>query len=189
LRARKSRRAVSAELERVREIVACVTSRPVFASSRPTLEAELAITFANPVPLRLRRGGHLLFFMAISIGIEEAVDAHGEAALSVREYRYRLMEPDERELLAYHWHPHGSSLVTAPHMHLSSRMPVIHLPLGNAIALSDMHLPTGFVGVADIVRFLIIEVGVEPRRRDWEAVIDRLGKRRDVGPARSNLSP
>jgi hypothetical protein len=35
-----------------------------------------------------------------------------------------------------------------------------------------MHLPTGFITLADIVRLLIDEFGVEPLRADWRDVLD-----------------
>lgn len=47
------------------------------------------------------------------------------------------------------------------------------LDAGISITLADMHIPTGFVTLADIVRLLIAEFGVEPRRSDWQRVLDR----------------
>jgi hypothetical protein len=97
----------------------------------------------------------------------------GPASIEVlpRGYWYHFAESDDREILAYHWHPDGSSWMRTPHAHLSSRIPAIPVSGGDAIALADMHLPTGFVTVAEIVRLSIVEFRVVPRRDDWEAVL------------------
>ncbi len=42
------------------------------------------------------------------------------------------------------------------------------------IAISDLHLPTGVVSLASIVRFLIEEIGVEPNRDDWDEVLRQI---------------
>ncbi len=44
--------------------------------------------------------------------------------------------------------------------------------------LSNLHIPTGHVTISDIVRFLIAEVGVEPRRSDWMNVLAAVGETR-----------
>lgn len=87
-------------------------------------------------------------------------------------YRYRILDPDEGELLAFHWHPVGRSNVTFPHLHLTSRVRPIALGRGQEpVALAEMHIPTGPVRFAQVVRLLIAEFGVAPRRKDWDAVL------------------
>jgi hypothetical protein len=41
----------------------------------------------------------------------------------------------------------------------------------DAVALAEMHIPTGRVRFADVVRLPIAAFGVAPRRGDWEAVL------------------
>ena len=87
-------------------------------------------------------------------------------------YSYQILGPDERELLVYHWHPIGQSTVTSPHLHLSSRVRPIELGRGlDAVAFAEMHIPTGRVRFADVVRLPIAAFGVAPRRGDWEEVL------------------
>lgn len=82
-------------------------------------------------------------------------------------YRYRVLDLEGRELVAYHWHPEGVSPVTYPHLHLSSRLAPIPVGRGGEpVALGEVHLPTGFVAFADVVRLLIVAFGVQPRRTD-----------------------
>ena len=71
----------------------------------------------------------------------------------------------ERELLAYHWHPRGLSPHTAPHMHLGVAAELGFADLGSA------HLPTGRIGLDDLLRLAIRDLGVEPRRDDWREVL------------------
>jgi hypothetical protein len=82
-------------------------------------------------------------------------------------YMYTLFDHDMNEILGYHWHPISRSLIAAPHMHLQA---------GARVGLQGLlgaHLPTGHVTLAQVVRCLIEELGVEPRRADWGAVLER----------------
>jgi hypothetical protein len=87
-------------------------------------------------------------------------------------YEYRLLGEDRHEIVAFHWHPVGLSNVTDPHLHLSSRLNPIELGRNRApLSLADMHIPTGFVTLEDVVRILITEFGITPRRDDWDALL------------------
>ena len=94
-------------------------------------------------------------------------------------YLYAVKDLDGRELFAYHWHPVGLSSVHRPHMHVSSAQPVT-LPTRPAttraveLVLSRIHFPTHRIELAELVRFLITELGVGPRRQNWESVLDRI---------------
>ncbi|MGI8642910.1 MAG: hypothetical protein ACR2LS_02200 [Thermomicrobiales bacterium] len=105
----------------------------------------------------------------------EPIEAAAAGPLfQVREvsYRFRLVNRDGREILAYHWHPEGVSSVTGPHLHHSGRLQPLDIGARDApVLLGEMHLPTGIVSLAQVVRLLITEFRVEPRRDDWEAVL------------------
>lgn len=77
---------------------------------------------------------------------------------------YRVNDAAEQELFAYHWHPPGHSHVTRPHLHVSGRT--------DPTELGDAHFPTGPVALADVVRLLIQDFDVRPRRADWSRVLD-----------------
>lgn len=79
-------------------------------------------------------------------------------------YEYGLHEA-ERDVVTYHWHPVGLSPVRYPHLHIGGRT--------SPTDLSKVHLVTGRVGLVEVVRMAITELGVEPLRRDWEDVLDR----------------
>jgi hypothetical protein len=92
--------------------------------------------------------------------------------VDVSAYDFRILTTDNRELLAWHWHPTGTSAVTHTHLHLSGQIAPLHLGRGtDPLPLADLHIPTGAVGLADVVRFLIAEVGVQPRKPNWQAIL------------------
>lgn len=80
-------------------------------------------------------------------------------------YFYELLDREQRGILAYHWHPHGPSPITYPHLHVGGQT----APVG----LIQAHLPTGRISLVDVVRMTISEFGVTPLRADWQSVLDR----------------
>jgi len=87
-------------------------------------------------------------------------------------YLYRLLSSEEHEILAFHWHPTGLSNVTDPHLHLSSRLNPIEMGRNqDPLDLADMHIPTGFVTLEDVVQLLISEFDIRPRRADWDMLL------------------
>ncbi len=89
-------------------------------------------------------------------------------------YVYALLDRSGRELLAFHWHPLASrSLVTFPHAHGSAALRTT-TPSGDPgiLPLDKVHLPTGYLSLADIVRLLVVEFGVRPRIANWQERLD-----------------
>jgi hypothetical protein len=87
-------------------------------------------------------------------------------ALQVDTYSYRLLDASRQEIVAWRRHPKEPNVVIYPHLHLG---PAARVGLD---APHRAHLPTGVVTIAAIVRCAITEFGVEPRRADWEAVLN-----------------
>ena len=83
-------------------------------------------------------------------------------------YRYRILDADHREILAYHWHPTGLSYYAAQHLHIG------HGAVIGREELHHAHLPSGHVSIPDILRLLISDFGASPRRHDWQAVLASL---------------
>jgi len=152
-------------------MVACLTERPLFASVERSPSVRARATLGRAVPLRLRTGGRVHFLMSVDFVQGPASTESSSVELIPAGYWYHVTEADGREILAYHWHPDGATWMRAPHVHLSSRIPSIPISGGDAVSLADMHLPTGFVAVSDIVRLLITDFRVVPRREDWEIVL------------------
>ena len=41
----------------------------------------------------------------------------------------------------------------------------------HAVSLNDLHLPTGYVAVEEILRFCIADLGVRLRSREWDRIL------------------
>jgi hypothetical protein len=78
---------------------------------------------------------------------------------------YDLADADDTPIVAFHWHPQGSGRVTYPHIHAYS----VH----ELEELHKLHPPTGRISIESVVRFLIEDLDVVPRRADWRAILER----------------
>jgi len=79
---------------------------------------------------------------------------------------YYTLHDERHEILAYHWHPEQTPNVTFPHLHLEAGAGVQRDELTRA------HLPTGGVTLAAFLRMAIHDFSVEPRRDDWQNVLE-----------------
>jgi hypothetical protein len=101
-----------------------------------------------------------------------AESRHFESQITA--YSHVLRDLDGNEIVAYHWHPAGISSVRHAHLHLSNQVRPIELGRNQTpLSLADMHLATGVVPLAHVVRMLIEEFGVAPLRDDWDAALPR----------------
>lgn len=88
-------------------------------------------------------------------------------------YWYILSSQEGREILTYHWTPEEDDalMITTPHLHVGSVNISDTAPLSPK-TFNKLHVPTGVVSLQSVVRFLITEVGVEPRRADWSEILE-----------------
>ncbi len=68
-------------------------------------------------------------------------------------------------------------LVWTPHLHISAAQHVLltarsATQLATTLSLAKLHFPTHRVGLSELARFLTVELGVGPRRNDWESVLE-----------------
>ena len=97
--------------------------------------------------------------------IQEATDRSGWWEARVVGWVYGVLDGTGTPILAFHWHPHGSGRVTWPHLHAYG----VH----ELVEFHKLHPPTGTVTISSVVRFLIEDLGVQPHRPDWQAILDR----------------
>jgi hypothetical protein len=100
--------------------------------------------------------------------VRKAEGERGPWTASTVEYVYELSDESDNLIAAWHWHPgtmRPADAVQWPHMHAqgSHARPTLH----------RLHLPTGRVSLEAVVRFLIIDLDVIPRREYWSAILDR----------------
>ena len=86
-------------------------------------------------------------------------------------YEYAIMDRDEREIIAFHWHPNARSSVPWPHLHMGTV-----LLSATYKGLHKAHIRTEQVALPDVLWFAITELNVPPTRRhvdNWENVLAR----------------
>ena len=95
--------------------------------------------------------------------------------VTTRMYEYRLLDHDFRELLVYHWQPGDDFLgPDHPHLHVSASLSAQTSAVDRqSIDLDKIHLATSRVPLAAVVRMLITESHIAPRRPDWAETLDR----------------
>lgn len=71
-------------------------------------------------------------------------------------YSYALDDAEQREIIAFHWHPDRRSPIMEPHLHLGSGARIGYDRLHQA------HIPTGQITIQDVLKFAITDLGVEP---------------------------
>jgi hypothetical protein len=115
---------------------------------------------------RQELSGGLLLTLEQGYEIVEAQGARGPWKCSTTWYQYSLDDSDGREVIAYHWHPAGTSNVTRPHAHLGAGALLAHSPLARA------HLPTNRVSIEDFLLLCVRDLGVDHLRADWEPILE-----------------
>jgi hypothetical protein len=114
----------------------------------------------------------VLLFMRFDAVVSQQPGSERGYIVHPAAYSYRILDRDRNEILAYHWHPSGASRVAHPHLHLSNRVSPIDVGRGQEpLALADLHIATGPIDFATIVRMLIEEFDVQPLREDWRDVL------------------
>jgi hypothetical protein len=145
--------------------VSCVTPSVILASSaqgyRPRSEHRLALGPEEAVKLP---GADISLSVQVFARVSEQA---GQAPWTVSTfgYSYVLREPEGPEILAYHWHPGRRSPIDFPHLHLGAGSGV------ECERLQKAHIPTGLVELEDVLLLAIRELGVRPRRDDWEETL------------------
>ena len=115
--------------------------------------------------MRLRGPQRIHLRVRLRVRVTQTEPPRGLWEAQTAAYEFRLSDQDDREILAYHWHPDGQSHVLTPHLHLGPAAEV-----GRAVLLTA-HLPTGPVTLDDVLRLAVVSFEVAPIRLDWERVL------------------
>lgn len=178
--------AVDEFVGRIRSTLSCFVATTAFGSGN-AVGPEHSVTvyivgqsLPNISRLSTHDGeGELLFQFAHLYRIDRLtnVTRHAAFRVSTSFYQYRILDRREGEIVIYDWAPAGISPVRTPHMHIPAAGSVV-LPqrAGSRIEtqktyLDDVHFPTGSIFLEDIAELLIREFQVDPRRDDWEDVL------------------
>lgn len=128
----------------------------------------LAINRGEPVRLRHDR---FPLSLRASLHYHVVVEA-GSYKVRTAAYHCSLEDDQEREYLAYHWHPDGPSDARYPHLHIGPAAGVPPSPDG--LINPRVHIPTGRIALEDLLRLTIEQLGATPTRPDWAKVLAQL---------------
>ena len=158
--------AVSNYRHSIQRMASCVTTSVVDVAGgyHPSVIPH-RLTMNGGIPVALGGPSQLMFGLQQNYRIVESELSGIPWGVEVLGYYYAVHDSEQREMLLYHWHPRGNSPVETPHLHLEQGAEV-----GRA-EVRDAHLPTGAVSLNAFLRALIEEMGVLPRRSDWDVVL------------------
>ena len=93
-------------------------------------------------------------------------------SISLVGYMYTIQLRDPTEVVAYQWHPQRTIDLPYPHVHFgpASARPDSAVRTGE---LHNVHVPTGLVSIEEVIRLVVDEFQVEPRRPDWEVILEQ----------------
>jgi len=117
-------------------------------------------------PLTIRLGQQFLVRQQVS-----------SSSIIVTAYNYTIEHPSEGEVVSFQWHLGGETGIDFPHVHIGPAMSRRDSAV-RAGEAHKIHLPTGEVSLADVLRLAITELEVEPRRDDWEALLSHTSSER-----------
>ena len=123
------------------------------------------LTLNRRRPVALAGSSQLMLRVQQTYRLVESGPPGDSWQVDVVSYNYVVFDFEQREIVVYHWHPRGNSHVLTPHLHFGQGAQV------GRPEVRDAHLPTGDVSLNAILRVLIEEMGVQPRRSDWESIL------------------
>jgi len=109
--------------------------------------------------VRQSAGGRLFLYIELVYVVAE--DKSGLPHTRTLSYVYTVFDAKERRVLGWHYHPQGRAgeSVPTPHLHV-----YVDIALADR-SISKLHIPTGPVGLHDVIAFLIEQMGVQPREQ------------------------
>ena len=166
---RTPREAVANFLEPLKAVVGCITAEGfVTRYSRRDGEQQTA-EFQDGFAILDRQNGQSLKLEIIHrYTVVPAEGQRGPWAVTTAEYIYDVVDEADDPIAAFHWHPLDARVgdeMRWPHLHAYGVHP--------SLTLHRLHLPTGRVSIEAVVRFLIEDLDVIPRRQDWNSILDR----------------
>jgi hypothetical protein len=153
----------------LRAVVGCVTSEGFVARGPRVAGERQTAHFQDGFAVLSRRNGHTLSLELYHRYIVRAAEGdRGPWTASTVEYVYEVGDERGEPIAAWHWHPgtrRPEDAVQWSHLHAYGSR--------ETLTLHRLHLPTGRVSIEAVVRFLIEDFDVIPRRDDWSAIRDR----------------
>lgn len=155
--------AVQEYRSRKAQVLSCATNAHIVVSGYHQTDIPHRLSLAGSDPVRVATRHQLTLDVGEHYRVREGSDGW---EVDVVAYFYALARNNE-DVIVYHWHPYGRSSVTQPHLHVRADLEIGERWLGK------VHLPTGPIGLEDIVELTISDLGIQPLREDWQAVLTK----------------
>ncbi|MCX6020171.1 MAG: hypothetical protein NTZ05_00270 [Chloroflexi bacterium] len=155
----------------LQKVASLITDSVLVRTGHAPGQAHL-LAFRNAEPVRLRGGVRLQLRIRHHYRVvSDDAPERGPWRVQTAAYDYSLRDLENREIVAYHWHPNSQSDTEYPHLHVFDG------------ELAHAHLPTGRVALEDVVRLAIERFRVPPKvgaKEDWRAVLTGSQRRFEV---------
>jgi hypothetical protein len=166
MQGRTSAEAVNNYVDEANRLVSCLTDSIVsVGGGYHPAASPLILALNNGIIVGLRGASRFGLQLQQTYRIVEPATRGDLWTVRVTGYAYAVLDANQREVLTYHWHPRSNSPVAMPHLHLEQGA------LVGRSEVRDAHLPTGVISIGSFLRFLIIDLSVEPDRTDWESIL------------------
>ncbi len=163
---RSAAEAVNNYLRGIQRLASCVTDSVIDVGGGYHISPvphTLAVNGGDPIALR--GSSRLMLSLQQDYRIAETDTPRQTYRIELEAYNYAIYDSERREVLIYHWHPNSRSPIATPHLHLEQGAKV------GRSEVRDAHLPTGFVSLASFLRLLVVDLGVQPQRPDWDTIL------------------
>ncbi len=129
-------------------------------------------TLQTPKPIALTtRVGRLYLHLAQALEVEKRSEGVHKYRLTTLKYWYRLQESaadDADALIRWEYERVPNKYHCPQHVQLRA---TVRAPKGKTIELNKVHLPTGWVPIEDVIRFLIVDLQVKPADPAWDSIL------------------
>jgi len=162
----KGHEALNAYCEEIQKIVSCITNEVWYCSSseRDRLNFSVGNGF-----FRVTCEDNSYLHTDINQEIEDP-RTNGTGTVTTKYYLYSVADADSKDLVGFHFHPDlTEDPILYPHIHAYAKDDKRFLSL----ELQRKHIPSGRVALEDVIRWLISELNVKPRRKDWDEVLTK----------------
>jgi hypothetical protein len=162
---RNAHEAVSDFIHAHQQALDCVTNGVLTRRFKPDLAVNAATMNEGLVPARLYSDQPLSLLFTVHYR-HVALGHRRSWAVACAGYNFEVLGRSGSEIVLYHWHPMGRSVVTWPHIHIASGQ------LQPDSVLSKSHLPSEKLLLPRLVKDVLLGgFLVSPRRKDWPDVL------------------
>lgn len=154
----------------IQQGLACVTAAVIDRQGEYALGKTYGLTLKGGEGVRLSRAsgrGSVGVRISQQYRVVRAEGDRGPYKVETTAYMYAVEDDGGQGIFGYHWHPHGSSGVRLPHLHLEAGAHIGHTEIRGA------HFPTGRISVEQFLRLVIETFKVKTRRSDWRSVLQQ----------------